>query len=117
MIDPGLDGDVYADEPHLYGPLLSSINIFNIGGKDTEEQDSGSLAARKRKSVEEHMEVIEEGASGSGIDVRGKFCIPDDSAARKKHFLNEVNRSEFEFEAGRKYHCDFFNPYLDFNGE
>ncbi|KAI9848767.1 MAG: hypothetical protein M1830_007272, partial [Pleopsidium flavum] len=26
-IDPGLDGDVYADRPHLYGPALSSLNV------------------------------------------------------------------------------------------
>ncbi|OAQ96636.1 hypothetical protein LLEC1_07772 [Akanthomyces lecanii] len=25
-IDPGLDGDAYADKPHLYGPALSSFN-------------------------------------------------------------------------------------------
>ncbi|OAP62449.1 hypothetical protein AYL99_04652 [Fonsecaea erecta] len=29
-IDPGLDGDVYADRPYLYGPALSSWNILRI---------------------------------------------------------------------------------------
>ncbi|KAK5241495.1 hypothetical protein LTR16_009325, partial [Cryomyces antarcticus] len=33
FIDPGLYGDVNADEPYLYGPLLSSINVLRVGEK------------------------------------------------------------------------------------
>lgn len=28
MIDPSVDGDVYADKPYIYGPCLTSINYF-----------------------------------------------------------------------------------------
>src|ERR1700761_6991884 len=35
-IDPGLDGDPYADKPYLFGPLLSSANALRIGTKSAE---------------------------------------------------------------------------------
>jgi hypothetical protein len=42
--------------------------------------------------------------------------VPETDTARKKWFLTEANRKEWEFEAGREHWVDFFNPYLDFNG-
>jgi hypothetical protein len=51
------------------------------------------------------------------MDLRKENGIPESEAARKKHFLNEENRKEWEWEAGKIYGCDFFNPYLDFNGK
>ncbi len=105
VIDPGLTGDVYADEPWLYGPLLSSINLFRVGEKD-----------EKGNSSSEKDEGIEEGGDGSGLEVRKEHGLPDAGAARMKHFLNEGNRKNWTFEKGREYSCDFFNPYLDFNG-
>jgi hypothetical protein len=101
MIDPGLEGDPYADEPWLYGPLLSSVNVLRIGsmGESTSGEDK----------------IVEEGADGDGKETRKEKGMPDDAVARKKHYLNESHRTDFEFEEGRAYHCDFFNPYLDFN--
>jgi hypothetical protein len=64
-----------------------------------------------------HSEVVEEGADGTGAEVRRKFQIPDDQAVRRKHFLNENTRKEFVFEKGREYLVDFGNPYLGFNGK
>lgn len=104
-IDPGLDGDPYADEPWLYGPLLSSVNVMRIGEKQTSDQ----------KPLGAEDTAVEEGADGDGDAIREQKSIPKDSAARKKHFLTESHRADFEYEAGREYHCDFFNPYLDFN--
>jgi hypothetical protein len=109
-IDPGLDGDVYGDEPYLYGPLLSSINVLRIGSKDV-----STLENKVESSGEEPAVVYEEGAEGDGVPVREQLGIPSVVAQRQKHFLNEQNRQKFEFEAGREYKCDFFNPYLDFN--
>lgn len=109
-IDPGLDGDVYGDEPYLYGALLSSINVLKIGGKgDTK------AALDPNEEKEGEAVVYEEGAEGDGQEVRTKHNIPTASAQRQKHFLNEAKRKEYEFEAGREHKCDFFNPYLDFN--
>ena len=42
--------------------------------------------------------------------------VPKDAAARKKWFLDEAKRKDWQFEAGRIYMGDFFNPYLNFNG-
>jgi hypothetical protein len=122
-IDPGLDGDVYGDEPYLYGALLSSINVLRIGDK-SEEGKSGKEELEGEVKTEGDVEisgsegeaiVYSEGADGSGAEVRKEKGIPDKAAARQKHFLNEQKRKDFTFEAGREYQCDFFNPYLDFN--
>ncbi|KAF1354514.1 DUF1769-domain-containing protein [Lizonia empirigonia] len=111
-IDPGLDGDVYGDEPYLYGALLSSINVLRIGDK-TDGADAASGTAAARQSGE--AVVYTEGADGSGDEVRKQHNIPASSSQRQKYFLTETNRKNFTFEAGREYKCDFFNPYLDFN--
>lgn len=112
FIDPGLYGDVYADEPYLYGPLLSSINVLRIGPKDDREQEK---IEEVRANAEEGTS-LEEGGDGDGEDVRTQLGIPDDAAARKKHFLTEAHQKAFTFDKGREYSNDFFNPYLDFNG-
>lgn len=109
-IDPGLDGDVKADKPYLYGPLLSSINVLRVG--DKVEAGSGLESA----AGEDDDAALQEGADGSGAAVRERLHIPEQGAKRMKHFLNADRRGEFTFERGRVYRCDFFNPYLDFNG-
>lgn len=116
-IDPGLDGDPYADEPYLYGPLLSSINVFRIGEEDQDVQ-ALNKSGETKVEAEGHEEVIvfEEGAeSDEGKKLREEAGIPSDANARKRHFLTEDHRKQFTFEQGRTYACDFFNGYLDFN--
>jgi hypothetical protein len=113
FIDPGLYGDVYAEEPYLYGPLLSSINVFRVGPKDDREQEK---VEEVRANAEEGT-AIEEGGDGDGEEVREEYGLPADATARKKHFLTEQHLKDFTFEKGREYSNDFFNPYLDFNGE
>lgn len=120
FIDPGLYGDAYADEPFLYGPFLSSINHFRIGGKEGSKSEGESKSKSEGKNEVEgegDVEVITEGADGDGVEARAAAQLPADAAARKKHFLKEANLKAFEFEAGRSYSADFFNPYVDFNGE
>lgn len=102
VIDPGLDGDPYADEPHLYGPLASSVNVMRIGSKDGKAVD-GSV-------------VLEEGADGDGDKIRSEANLPAKGSARQSYFLQKPHRDEFKFEQGRAYSFDFFNGYLDFNG-
>lgn len=107
VLDPGLDGDVRADKPHLYGPVLSSVDAIRIADKkadfaDVPHDDAG-------------VEV--EGADGDALQLRADLGIPDDPKRRRKFFLDTSHRQNFTFEAGRLYRCDFFNPYLDFNGE
>ncbi|KAK5178144.1 hypothetical protein LTR44_009450 [Exophiala sp. CCFEE 6388] len=115
-IDPGLDGDVYADKPYLYGPALSSWNFLRIGDKIVKEDELKDKNAWKIPNATSfHETVVEEGADGSGEEVRKDDGIPADAAARKKHFLTQAHRDAFVFEAGRLYQADFGNPYLDFN--
>ncbi|KAF2486647.1 hypothetical protein BDY17DRAFT_291840 [Neohortaea acidophila] len=111
FIDPGLYGDVHADEPYLYGPLLSSINTFRIGPKDDQEQER----TEEVRANAAEGDSVEEGGDGDGLHVREELGIPADAAARKKHFLTEAHQKAFTFEKGREYRNDFFNPYLDFN--
>ena len=112
-IDPGLDGDVYADKPHLYGPALSSINTLRVGEKVLREGE-GEEGEWKIPSYV-HEDGIEEGGDGDGVEIRKEGGVPDGAAERKKWFLNEEKRQEWKWEEGRVYRGDFFNPYLDFN--
>ena len=44
--------------------------------------------------------------------------MPDTAAERKKWFLKKGGGAEsLVWEEGRVFHCDFFNPYLDFNSK
>lgn len=108
-IDPALEGDPYADKPYMYSPGVASWNYFRIGEIASPE--------KLKETLDMHSEVVEEGADGTGVEVRRKFQIPDDHGLRRKHFLNENARNEFIFEKGREYLVDFGNPYLGFNGE
>ena len=109
-IDPGLEGDFFADKPYLYGPLLSSINVLRIGQKATKKGEIWEIPAHI------HEDGIEEGGDGDGEDVRRKTQMPEGAAERKKWYLHEDKRTDFAWEEGRIYKGDFFNPYLDFNG-
>jgi hypothetical protein len=97
---------VQADKPYLYGALLSSINILRIGSKDEKALEN---------TKEDEADILTEGAEGDGEAARKDLSIPDAPHARQKYFLTEQHRKDFEFEKGREYKCDFFNPYLDFN--
>lgn len=106
-LDPGLDGDVYADNPYLYSPALASWDQFRIGDKMKKSDKVPTL----------HDEIIEEGSySEDSANVRRQFNIPETVEGRRKHFQDEANRKEFDFEPGRMYVADFGNPYLAFNG-
>lgn len=105
FIDPGLSCDAYADEPWLYGPSLSCWFAFRIGEKLEEGED---LPAPSEE------DPMEDGADGSGMEVRQKLGIPDNNEKRRKFFLSASNRENVVFEKGRVYQADFYNPYIDF---
>lgn len=112
-IDPGLDGDVYADKPYLYGNALSSINALSVGPKVDEKDPLGGLTSDTGKDEG----AITEGGFGGGQELREALDVPANAAARQKWFLGGHDRLEkWEWEEGRVYKADFFNPYLDFNG-
>jgi len=96
---------VYADKPYLYGGMGGSVNTLFVGegGKEEGSEEAGL--------------VFKEGGDEDGLETREDSGVPVTEAGRKKWFLNEANRAEWEWEEGTTYGCDFFNPYLDFNGK
>ncbi len=81
--------------------------------EDEETEDTDACEHHNAESF--HETIVEEGAEGSGAEIRSTLSIPPDSNGRKRHFLTQSNRENFTFEAGRLYQSDFGNPYLDFN--
>ncbi|OHF04680.1 hypothetical protein CORC01_00151 [Colletotrichum orchidophilum] len=99
-IDPGLDGDAYADVPHLYGPALSSFNIIQVGPGAHDEEKGGLW--------------FEEGGDEAGLEAREKVGAPATAKERMKWALRKDSKDKWLFEYGKTYGLDFFNPYLDF---
>lgn len=115
-IDPGLEGDAYADKPYLYGPALSSWNYLRVCEKVITDEKMGDKEAWKIPNATSfHEEVVEEGAEGDGDEAREDAGLPADAAGRKKYFLTRSHLEDFVFEKGRLYKADFGNGYLDFN--
>ncbi|KAL8832646.1 MAG: hypothetical protein Q9170_004806 [Blastenia crenularia] len=111
-IDPGLDGDVYADKPYLYGNALSSINVLSVGPI----VDGNGLDKIISTEAMQGEAAITEGGFDGGEELRQRLSIPGNAAARQKWFLGGHDRLEtWQWEEGRLYKADFFNPYLDFN--
>jgi len=100
-IDPGLDGDAYADEPYLYGPGLSSFNALHVGGGEHDPAKGGL--------------VIEEGGDEAGLEKREAVGAPGTAKERMKWALKPYAKDNWVYEYGQTYCFDFFNPYLDFN--
>ena len=100
-IDPGLDGDAYADSPYLYGPALSSFNAVHVGTGEYDEKRGGLW--------------LEEGGDEAGKKQRSEVGAPDDAKARMKWALKKESKDQWVFKYGQTYGFDFFNPYLDFS--
>ncbi|KAM7194375.1 Protein of unknown function (DUF1769) domain containing protein [Rhypophila sp. PSN 637] len=101
FVDPGLEGDVYADNPYLYGPALSSFNVVHIG-QGTHDASRGGL-------------WFEEGASSDeGEEYRKKLGCPGDGKARQKWALKSESKEAWVWGYEKTYGVDFFNPYVDF---
>lgn len=99
-IDPGLEGDAYADQPYLYGPALSSFNVLRVGQGEHDPEKGGLW--------------FEEGGDGAGLATRRALGAPDTSKERMKWALRKNSKENFVFEYGQTYGVDFFNPYIDF---
>ncbi|EWY99685.1 hypothetical protein FOYG_03655 [Fusarium oxysporum NRRL 32931] len=100
-IDPGLDGDAYADKPFLYGPALSSFNTIHVGKGEFDEEKGGLW--------------FEEGGDEDGLEAREEVGAPLTSKARMKWALRADAKEKWVFEYDQTYGFDFFNPYLNFS--
>lgn len=85
------------------------LSVGPKAGKEAIEKQSAEST--------DNEEAIKEGGFDGGQELRENLNIPDNAAARQKWFLGGHERLEhWEWEEGRLYKADFFNPYLDFNG-
>ncbi|KAL0262518.1 hypothetical protein SLS55_001486 [Diplodia seriata] len=114
-VDATMEGDAYADEPYLYSPILSSMNILQIGGKGQSIDAVAEGAGEKTGEGDEAATIFIEGAQADGQEVREKSGMPANNTQRKRHYQQLQPRQDFVFEKDRAYACDFFNGYLDFN--
>ncbi|KAL8282501.1 hypothetical protein RB597_009963 [Gaeumannomyces tritici] len=108
-IDPGLDGDAYADSPFLYGPALSSFNAVRAGPPAT-DRVPGADGDGARVGV-----WVDEGGDERGLEARRSLGAPDDAKGRMKWALKADSKEKWLWEYGKEYSVDFYNPYLDFN--
>ncbi|KAI1153658.1 hypothetical protein F4825DRAFT_414120 [Nemania diffusa] len=99
-IDPGLDGDPYADAPYLYGPGLSSFSAVHVGAGAFNPENGGLC--------------FDEGGDEDGLRERRGVGAPDGAKERKKWALADGSKGGWVWEFGRTYCVDFCNPYLDF---
>ncbi|KAI0512991.1 hypothetical protein F5B22DRAFT_282614 [Xylaria bambusicola] len=99
-IDPGLDGDPYADMPYLYGPGLSSFNNIYVGFGEHDPEKGGLY--------------FDEGGDEAGMEARRAIGAPDGAKERKKWALAKDSKDKWVFEYEKTYCVDFFNPYIDF---
>ncbi|KAI5844633.1 hypothetical protein DFP73DRAFT_62005 [Morchella snyderi] len=121
-IDPGLDGDLYADKPWVWGSVLSSMNVIAVappaGTTTPQESEISDVEQTEMQApteaggrwggdtvLEEDMAAVAEPAG-----------IPAAAGARKKFFLERARRERFTFRRGWAYGLDFFGPWLDFAG-
>lgn len=102
-IDPGLDGDPYADNPYLFGPALSSFNAIHVGPATYDEAKGGLWVQEGATSEDDKMWRDED------------VGAPKDAKARMKWALQEESKKDWVWEYGRTYAVDFFNAYLDFS--
>ncbi|KAF7589289.1 hypothetical protein BBP40_004509 [Aspergillus hancockii] len=81
-IDPTIDGDAYADKPYMYSPAVASWNQFSIGEKISKDDEVHWL----------HGRVVEEGAEGSGVELREQLGVPGGVSERRKYFQDKKAR-------------------------
>jgi hypothetical protein len=99
-IDPGLDGDAYADRPYMYGPALSSFNCLHVGTGEHSHEKGGLW--------------FEEGGDEEGMRIRKEVGAPGTSKGRMKWALGNQAKEDWVFEYGKTYGMDLYNPYIDF---
>ncbi|TGZ80160.1 DUF1769-domain-containing protein [Ascodesmis nigricans] len=104
IIDPGVDGDPYADRPFIYGPCLSSINYMRICSPD---ESSSSSSSSSPEIITEDFRL----ASDPDLEIP-----PENAKQRMKYFLDADRRRKFTFRKGVTYKMDFANGFIEFDG-
>ncbi|CAB4406441.1 unnamed protein product [Rhizophagus irregularis] len=104
-IDPGLQADIYSDEPWAYSPLVYTMNKINLYEEPIIKGDEWlpSWPSSNGEHIEENVNCPSEGVEFKDV------------SERKKYFENETNRKQFQIKDNQIWNFDFFNSYIDFN--
>ena len=109
-IDPGIDGDPYADKPYLYGPAVSSFNRVHVAMDDRK---------KKNPPTADFGLWFDEGGDDAGRAWRHEIGCPgdagEDGKARMKWALEAGSAAKWAWRHGAGYGMDFYNGYLDFD--
>lgn len=77
LIDPGIDGDPYADQPYLYGPALSSWNYLWIGDKIIESGVEEAAGDSNNNNNNVGPDAITNEKSGAAPTMKDNWSNPD----------------------------------------
>ncbi|CAK7275026.1 hypothetical protein SEPCBS57363_006467 [Sporothrix epigloea] len=125
-IDPGLEGDPYADRPYLYGPALSSFNRVYAALGDESESNERSEEKKKLPLRDGCGLWFGEGGDAGGRAWRESIGCPDEDTdtttghghgggkARMAWALGAAAKAQWTWQYGKGYGLDFYNGYLDF---
>ncbi|ERT00524.1 hypothetical protein HMPREF1624_03897 [Sporothrix schenckii ATCC 58251] len=102
-IDPGLEGDPYADKPYLYGPALSSFNqVYAALGDVPFDEDDTHETDEQNEEVEDDEEE------------KNKSARSNEKKIEQSEDKNKSERSEDQKENGRsKDTTDHTQPPVD----
>lgn len=119
-VDPGMQGDLYAEQPWIYGSVLTSMNVIRVKGPGTPApSEVGTAEEVVVSETEVDTETLEDDDTVMVEDTSAMAStalqIPQTAAGRKKFFLDDAKKQEVSFRKGYTYGFDFFGPWLDFN--
>lgn len=115
-----MQGDLYAEQPWIYGSVLTSMNVIRVKGPGTPApSEVGTAEEVVVSETEVDTEALEDDDTVMVEDTSAMAStalqIPQTAAGRKKFFLDDANKQEVSFRKGYTYGFDFFGPWLDFN--
>ncbi|ORX89135.1 DUF1769-domain-containing protein [Basidiobolus meristosporus CBS 931.73] len=96
-IDPGLEADIYSEQPWAFSPLLVTMNVVNVKPAHQDIQLSEGLIQRIQ---EDTSSLLEKQLT---------------SAERRDYLSKAENRKAVKLRTDMLYQFDFFNPYINFN--
>lgn len=125
-VDPSVEGDLYAEEPFIYGKALSSFNAISVANpatddskevgssaskNDSEYQSSGKADGTEAKDIEKKCKIfslVSEDLKLAKME-NSKLEIPAKASQRQKFFQDRGAQKAFTFEKGVQYNLDFFS--------
>lgn len=114
--DPGLEADIFGDQPWAYSPLVVTMNTIKVEDQASQRQEQEA----KTDDIDlppwpsPNGERITE-SWPSSICPSTEKAIFTKPSERRSYFSLRPNLQNFEISPNHVYNLDFFNPYIDFN--